>query len=212
MFDTSVAVKPYCRHCLRCTRTEDRRTLKGIAMKRLTSALLFSLCSLSLSQLASAALKPGEKAPDFSTQASLGGQVSTFSLAETLKKGPVVLYFYPAAFTTGCTIEAHLFAEAIDKYKALGATVIGVSNDQLDTLKQFSLSACGSKFAVAADTDQKIMKSYDAVLMFKTNYANRASYVIAPDHTIVYEYTSMSPDLHVTNTLHALQQWHDKNR
>src|SRR5450830_363302 len=140
MFDTSVAVKPYCRHCLRCTRTEDRRTLKGIAMKRLTSALLFSLCSLSLSQLASAALKPGEKAPDFSTQASLGGQVSTFSLAETLKKGPVVLYFYPAAFTTGCTIEAHLFAEAIDRYKALGATVIGVSNDKIETLNKFSVS------------------------------------------------------------------------
>jgi len=180
-------------------------------MKHVIAALLTAVCALSVSQLAQAELKVGEQAPDFTAQAALAGQVSTFSLAEALKKGPVVLYFYPAAFTTGCTIEAHLFADAIEKYKALGATVIGVSNDQLDTLKQFSLSACGSKFAVAADTDQKIMKSYDAVLMFKTNYANRASYVIAPDHAIVYEYTSMSPDLHVTNTLQALQQWRQKN-
>src|SRR5450830_113973 len=181
-------------------------------MNHIVASLLTAVCALSVSQLAQAELKVGEQAPDFTAQAALAGQVSSFSLAQALKSGPVVLYFYPAAFTTGCTIEAHLFAEAIDKYKALGATVIGFSNDQLDTLKQFSLSACGSKFAVAADTDQKIMKSYDAVLMFKTNYANRASYVIAPDHTIIYEYTSMSPDLHVANTLHALQQWHDKNR
>src|SRR5450830_1234346 len=173
-------------------------TLKGAVMKRLASTLLLSLCSLSFSSIASAALKPGDKAPDFSAQASLGGQVSTFSLAEALKKGPVVLYFYPAAFTTGCTIEAHLFAEAIDRYKALGATVIGVSNDKIETLNKFSVSECRSKFAVAADTDQKIMKSY---------YASRTSYVIAPDKSIIYEFSSMSPDKHVENTLQALQQW-----
>jgi len=176
-------------------------------MKRLASTLLLSLCSLSFSSIASAALKPGDKAPDFSAQASLGGQVSTFSLAEALKKGPVVLYFYPAAFTTGCTIEAHLFAEAIDRYKALGATVIGVSNDKIETLNKFSVSECRSKFAVAADTDQKIMKSYDAVMLMKSDYASRTSYVIAPDKTIIYEFSSMSPDKHVENTLAALQQW-----
>lgn len=181
-------------------------------MKRLASTLLLSLCSLSLSNLASAALKPGDKAPDFSAQASLGGQVSTFSLAEALKKGPVVLYFYPAAFTTGCTIEAHLFAEAIDRYKALGATVIGVSNDKIETLNKFSVSECRSKFAVAADTDQKIMKSYDAVMLMKSDYASRTSYVIAPDKTIIYEFSSMSPDKHVENTLQALQQWSAKKK
>ncbi|EJL83395.1 Peroxiredoxin [Herbaspirillum sp. CF444] len=184
-------------------------------MKRLASALLLSLCSLyllSLSPLASAALKPGDKAPDFSAQASLGGQVSTFSLAEALKKGPVVLYFYPAAFTTGCTIEAHLFAEAIDRYKALGATVIGVSNDKIETLNKFSVSECRSKFAVAADTDQKIMKSYDAVMQSKSDYASRTSYVIAPDKSIIYEYSSPSPDKHVENTLQALQQWTTKHK
>src|ERR1700727_442249 len=83
---------------------------------------------------AKAALKPGDAAPDFTAQASLGGKVFTFSLAEALTKGPVVLYFYPAAFTKGCTIEAHDFAEAMDEYKALGATVIGVSHDNIDTL------------------------------------------------------------------------------
>src|SRR5450830_49328 len=182
-------------------------SLKGSVMKSLASTLLVSLLSLTVSQTALAALKPGDKAPDFSAQASLGGQVSTFSLAEALKKGPVVLYFYPAAFTTGCTIEAHLFAEAIDRYKALGATVIGVSNDKIETLNKFSVSECRSKFAVAADTDQKIMKSYDAVMLMKSDYASRTSYVIAPDKTIIYEFSSMSPDKHVENTLAALQQW-----
>jgi peroxiredoxin Q/BCP len=179
-------------------------------MKRVLFTLL--LGALASSQLAQAALKAGDKAPDFSAQASLGGQVSTFSLAENLKKGPVVLYFYPAAFTSGCTIEAHLFAEAIDKYKALGATVIGVSNDKIETLNKFSVSECRSKFAVAADTDQKIMKSYDAVMMIKSAYASRISYVIAPNHTIIYEYSSMSPDKHVESTLQALQQWVAKNK
>jgi len=181
-------------------------------MKHLLLTVLVTTCGLFFSQLAQAELKAGDPAPEFTAQAALGGQVSTFSLTEALKKGPVVLYFYPAAFSSGCTIEAHLFAEAIEKYKTLGATVIGVSNDKLDTLKQFSVSECGSKFAVAADTDQKIMKSYDAVLMFKTNYANRVSYVITPDHTIIYAYTSMSPDKHVENTLQALQQWNAKKK
>src|SRR6516164_5766866 len=107
-----------------------------------------------------AALKPGDQAPDFTTQASLGGSVFTFSLAEALKKGPVVLYFYPAAFTTGCTIEAHEFAEATDKFKKLGATVIGVSHDPIDKLAKFSVSECRSKFAVASDADGGIMKQY----------------------------------------------------
>jgi len=177
-------------------------------MKRLVSTLVIS-CAISLlaAPSAMAALKAGDKAPDFTAQSSLGGQVSTFSLAEALKKGPVVLYFYPAAFTTGCTIEAHLFADAIDRYKALGATVIGVSNDKIDTLNKFSVSECRSKFAVAADTDQKIMKSYEAVMTTKSDYASRTSYVIAPDKSIIYEYSSPSPDKHVENTLQALQQW-----
>jgi len=154
-----------------------------------------------------AALKAGDKAPEFTAQASLGGNVFSFSLADALKRGAVVLYFYPAAFTTGCTVEAHEFAEAVDKFAALGATVIGVSHDNIETLNRFSVSECRSKFAVAADTDQSIMKSYDAVLASAPQYANRVSYVIGPDGRIVYSYTSLNPEKHVENTLNALKQW-----
>ncbi|HXO16640.1 MAG TPA: peroxiredoxin [Candidatus Dormibacteraeota bacterium] len=160
---------------------------------------------------ASAALPTGGKAPDFTLQATQGGDVFTFILAEALKKGPVVLYFYPAAFTTGCTIEAHEFADAIDQYKALGATVIGVSHDPLDKLQKFSVSECRSKFAVAADTNQTVEKEYDAVLAQHPQYANRTSYVIAPDGTIIYTYTSLDPSLHVQNTLTALKAWKADN-
>ena len=163
-------------------------------------AALFAVPSL-------AALKPGDPAPDFRAQASLGGNVFTFSLAEALKKGPVVLYFYPAAFTTACTIEAHDFADAVDAYRALGATVIGVSHDDIDTLKRFSVSECRSKFAVAADNDQSIMKSYDAVLARKPEYADRVSYVIAPNGQVVFAYTSLNPEKHVEYTLDALRKW-----
>ena len=154
-----------------------------------------------------AALNPGDAAPDFKAQASLGGNVFTFSLADALKKGPVVLYFYPAAFTTGCTIEAHDFAEATETYRSLGATVIGVSHDNIDTLNKFSVSECRGKFAVAADQDQSIMKSYDAVLASKPEYADRVSYVIAPDGHVVYAYKSLNPEKHVENTLDALRKW-----
>ena len=154
-----------------------------------------------------AALKPGDSAPDFRAPASLGGNVFTFSLAEALQKGPVILYFYPAAFTTGCTLEAHDFADAVDAYRALGASVIGVSHDDIDTLNKFSVSECRSKFAVAADRDQSIMKSYDAVLAVKPEYADRVSYVIAPDGHVVFAYKSLNPEKHVEYTMEALRKW-----
>jgi peroxiredoxin Q/BCP len=169
--------------------------------------LIPGLMAAALSMPAHAALDIGTAAPDFVTQASLGGKVFTFSLADALKKGPVVLYFYPAAFTPGCTIEAHDFADAIDKYQALGATVIGVSHDDIDKLNKFSVSECRSKFPVASDADQHIMKSYDAILAAKPQYANRTSYVIAPSGEIIYTYTDLHPDKHVENTLEALKKW-----
>ncbi len=172
---------------------------------RTVVAAAFLAASLSVPALA--ALSVGSKAPDFTLQASKGGNVFTFSLAAALKKGPVVLYFYPAAFTSGCTVEAHEFADAIDQYAALGATVIGVSHDPIDTLQKFSVSECRSKFAVAADTNQAVMKEYDAVLAQHPQYANRTSYVIAPDGTIIYTYTSLDPSQHVSNTLAALKTW-----
>lgn len=156
---------------------------------------------------AQAALDVGDKAPPFVIDASMAGNHFRFSLAEALKSGPVVLYFFPAAFAIGCTIEAHQFAEAIDQYKALGATVIGVSADDIDTLKKFSATECRNKFAVGADADKSVMKAYDAVLAMKPDFANRTSYVIAPDSTIVYQFSSLNPYRHVSNTLGALKTW-----
>ena len=158
-----------------------------------------------------AALKPGAQAPDFTTQATLAGKPFTFSLADALKNGPVVLYFYPAAFTKGCTVEAHEFAEATDKFKSMGVTVIGVSHDNIDVLNKFSVSECRSKFAVASDADAKISKAYDANLFF-TSYSNRTSYVIAPNGAIIYEYTALNPDKHVENTMAAITGWQAEHK
>jgi thioredoxin-dependent peroxiredoxin len=157
-----------------------------------------------------AALENGAKAPVFTLQAAMAGNTFTFSLANALKKGPVVLYFYPAAFTPGCTVEAHDFADAIDKYKAMNATVIGVSHDPIDKLQKFSVSECHSKFAVAADVDQTVEKQYDAILPQEPKYANRTSYVIAQDGTIFYSYTDLHPEQHVANTLAALERLENK--
>jgi len=167
-------------------------------------------CVALLGNAAYAGLDVGEKAPDFKTDASLGGNVFKFSMADALKKGPVVLYFFPAAFSVGCTVEAHEFAEATDTFKQLGATVIGVSHDDIDTLKKFSVSECRNKFAVAPDGDQSIMKSYDAVLALKPEFANRTSYVISPSGIVLYQYTSLNPYKHVSNTLTALKGWTQK--
>jgi len=172
-------------------------------MKRLAT---LGLGCLLLASPLYAALNPGDAAPDFTTQASLAGVPFKFSLADALKSGPVVLYFYPAAFSHGCTIEAHEFAEATDKFKAMGATVIGVSHDPIDTLNKFSVSDCRNKFAVASDADQKITKEYDATLFF-TSYSNRTSYVISPAGKIIYAYSALSPDKHVENTMAAVAKW-----
>ncbi len=131
------------------------------------------------------------------------GEEFTFSLADALKKGPVVLYFFPKAFTKGCTAEAHDFAEAAERYKAAGATLIGMSADDIGTLHQFSTQECSAKFPVAADPDLKVIKAYDTVLTMNSGatVADRISYVIAPDGKIVYAYASRDPDKHVENTL-----------
>jgi peroxiredoxin len=164
------------------------------------------VAALSLGAPASAALKVGATAPLFDTQATLGTSVFDFNLADALKKGPVVLYFYPAAFTQGCTLEAHDFADHIDDYRKLGATVIGVSGDGIEKLQKFSVSECRSKFPVASDGDHKISTAYDALLSLgPVIYSNRTSYVIAKNGTIVYTYTSLDFSQHVANTLQALR-------
>ena len=161
---------------------------------------------------AMATLQPGAPAPDFSAQATQGGAAFAFHLADALKKGPVVLYFYPAAFTSGCTEEAHEFADAMPQFAALHATVIGVSMDGIEKLQKFSTSECRSKFPVAADSEAKIIKQYDAAMPLVNSMANRVSYVIAPDGTVIYEYTSLSPEKHVENTLQALRDWNAKHK
>ena len=159
-----------------------------------------------------AALPEGAKAPDFSTVASKAGKEFRFSLADALKKGPVVLYFYPAAFTPGCNIEAHQFAEASGQFEALGATVVGVSHDPIAKLDEFSVQKCENKFPVASDADGAIMKSYDAVLESHPEYANRTSYVIAPTGEIIDSYTAMKPDQHVENTMAAVKKWKEQHK
>ena len=157
-----------------------------------------------------AALDLGDRAPNFTAQAALAGQVFEYSLQKELAKGPVILYFFPASFSEGCTIEAHNFAMAVDQIKSLGASVIGISRDEIDTQKRFSVAACRGKFPVASDPDQSIMKSYDAVLTLKPEYANRVSYLITPDGSVAYQYTSLNSDKHVEKVLAALRQWSGK--
>jgi len=156
-------------------------------------------------QQAVAALPVGATAPEFSTQASLAGKPFAFDLAAALKKGPVVLYFYPAAFTSGCTIEAHDFAEATDSFTRLGATVIGVSKDDITTLNRFSVSECRNKFAVAS-ADAKLIHDYHVALPV-IGRSNRTSFVIAPDGKIIFVYSAMDPAGHVEKTLAAVKAW-----
>ncbi len=148
-------------------------------------------------------LEHGATAPAFSLQAAKGGDVQTVDLKSALAKGPVVLYFFPKSFTTGCTTEAHLFSEHIGDFAKLGATVIGVSGDDIETQKKFSTQECRSAFMVASDPGLKVAKLYDAQLADK--YANRTSYVIARDGTIAYSYTDLDASKHVDNTLDALK-------
>lgn len=155
---------------------------------------------------AQAALKPGDAAPAFATDAALGGQTFRFQLADALARGPVVLYFFPKAFTQGCTIEAHQFAEATERFAQLGASVIGVSADDIDTLKRFSVEACRNKFAVAADAGGKVIRSYDAQIAAPFDMASRISYVIGRDGKVVFVHQGSDPEAHVTQTLKAVER------
>ena len=169
--------------------------------------LACALLALAVCSPTRAALDIGDDAPDFTASAALGGAIYKFSLAESLKKGPVVLYFFPAAFSEGCSIEAHEFAEAIPRFNALGASVVGVSADDIDALAKFSVQACQSKFPVASDPAMSVIKSYDAVMKTRPDYANRITYLIAPGGKVVYHYMSLNPTRHVERTLEALRSW-----
>jgi peroxiredoxin len=178
-------------------------------MKRILATAL--LCAV-IATPAFAELKPGDAAPDFTAPATLAGKEFTFSLADALKHGPVVLYFYPAAFSKGCSVEAHDFAEATDRFKTLGATIIGVSADKIAVLDKFSTADCQSKFALAADPSLSVAKSYDAVMIKMLGYADRTSYVISPEGKILYSYSALDPDGHVANTMAAVEKWRAEHK
>jgi peroxiredoxin Q/BCP len=162
---------------------------------------------------AHAALATGATAPDFTAPAFLAGKPFTFKLDEALKKGPVVVYFFPAAFTKGCNIEAHLFAESADKFKAEGATLIGVTAGNTDRLGEFSkdTETCSGKFPLASDADLKIAASYKATLAMRPGWSDRTSFVIGKDHKIVLSYSDLKPDDHVAQTLAAVTKLKDKS-
>ena len=189
-------------------------------MKRpIVIALVAGLCA----SPAYAALQPGAMAPDFTLPGSLGGKAFTFNLKAALKKGPVVVYFYPSAYTGGCDLEAHTFAENIDKFNAAGASVIGVSADDLTRLKKFSADPqfCAGKFPIASDESTKVAKSFDLnvtpprsgakdVNKSEINHAfiERVTYVIGKDGKILATLSSktdgLSPDQHVDKSLEII--------
>lgn len=182
-------------------------------MKRLLAVMLVSLFG---AVSASAMLKTEEKAPDFTVEAALGGKTFSFHLAEALKKGPVVVYFYPKSFTQGCTVEAHDFADNAADFAAAGASLIGVSADNINTQIQFSSRECRDKFPVGADPDGKVIKEYDAQMMklggLGPAMSSRISYVIAPDGRVLYAYEDMSPSKHIANTLAVVRKWRKAHR
>jgi len=177
-------------------------------MKRIvtaTAGLAALAGAVGLAASARAALPVGSTAPDFQLQASLAGKPMPFSLAQALKKGPVVLYFFPAAFTSGCTKEAHDFAEATPEFARLGATVLGVTAGNIERVAEFSSAECRDKFPVAGDPGLKVAGAYKSTLMLRPGWSDRTSYVIAPDHKIVLAYSALNPDEHVARTLAAVK-------
>jgi thioredoxin-dependent peroxiredoxin len=155
-----------------------------------------------------AELPVGAKAPDFRTTGALAGKPFKLHLTDQLKHGPLVLYFFPKAFTSGCTAEAHAFSEAAADFKKLGARVVGMSADDLPTLEQFSVKECRNAFPVAT-ANADVRKAYDVVLKQKPEYANRTSYVIDSKGKIVMAYTNMDPSEHVQRTLAAVKSLKD---
>ncbi|MFA6162112.1 MAG: peroxiredoxin [Methylobacter sp.] len=187
-------------------------------MKRI---LLSCLLSSAITLPAFAALPEGHPAPDFQTQASLAGKAFNYSLKDALKNGPVVVYFYPSAFTGGCNIQAHTFALNHDKFTAAGASIIGVSLDSIDRLNDFSADPefCGGKVAVASDVDGNIAKSYDLTVKeaaagkkdsrgvdITHGFAERTTFIVTPDGKIAATLSGLKPAENVEKALATVQQ------
>jgi thioredoxin-dependent peroxiredoxin len=178
-------------------------------------ALFLSLYLGLFATAARAALKPGDAAPEFTLEAALGGKEFKFSLAEALKKGPVVLYFYPKSFTSVCTVEAHEFTENVENFAAAGASVIGISGDKIEVQRDFSTKECRDKFPVGADPSFSVIKAYDAALnipLIGPAFANRISYVISPEGKVLYAYADSNAEKHIGNTLAVVRKWHEEHK
>jgi peroxiredoxin len=184
------------------------------------NVLLGCLLSTAIAVPAFAALKEGDKAPAFTAKASLAGKAFDYSLVDSLKKGPVVVYFYPSAFTQGCNIQAHTFSENMDKFKAAGATVIGVSLDSIQRLNDFSADPnyCAGKVAVASDPSGSIAKSFDLMVgaaregakdsrgqEIDHGFAERTTFIVTPDGKVAATVGGVSPADNVTKSLETVQ-------
>lgn len=172
-------------------------------MRRLAAVL-----TLVLAAPAAATLAVGARAPDFSTRGAIAGRPVNISLSQQLRKGPVVLYFFPAAFTPGCNAEARAFAEHVAEFRKAGATVIGMSADPVDDLVRFSATECAGKFAVAS-AGPRIIAGYDVALGRQVkgrDVTSRTSYVIARDGTIRFVHSDLSAEKHVALTLAAVRR------
>lgn len=174
-------------------------------MKPTVAILAAAIAAASVTPV-SAELKAGAKAPDFTAPAFMAGQPFTFKLSDALKKGPVVLYFFPAAYTKGCQIETHEFSEAVDKFKAQKATVIGITAGNTERLAEFSKDTeyCAGKFPMAVDAGAVIAKTYDAANPTRPT-SNRSSFVISQNGNIELAYSNPAPEGHITATLDALK-------
>lgn len=192
-------------------------------MKKLFAAVALATAALFAASLAApafAALEKGGVAPDLTAVGMVGGKEFTFKLSDALKKGPVVMFFFPAAFTAGCTAETKAFADAADEFTAAGATLIGVTGQALDPetkkiasakdslaiLQKFSAEHCRDKFPIAA-VDTATIEAYNVVLTGRPDWSDRTSYVIAPDGKILLAHTDMQALSHITKTLEAVKAW-----
>lgn len=179
-------------------------------MARMLNALVVALF-LMLAGPASAALPQGARAPDFWTQGSVGGRPFRLHLAEQLRRGPLILYFYPRAFTQGCTLEARAFSEATAEFRRLGVNVVGVSADDAETLRRFSVEACRSAFPVAIATPQMI-DAYDVRMRPGAAMSNRTSFLIAPNGRILAVHSDNEWQGHVPAMLAAAREWRGRQR
>jgi peroxiredoxin Q/BCP len=182
--------------------------------------LLAAVLSCAIALPGVAALKAGDTAPPFDAQASFAGEASAFSLKQALAKGPVVVYFYPSAYTSGCNVQAHEFAVKHERFAAAGASIIGVSLDSIGRLNEFSKDpeSCNGKFPVASDADGRIAKSYDLSVKdaragakdtrgadIDHGFAERTTFVVTPDGRIAATVSGLSPQANVDKALEAVE-------